>query len=545
MSEQENITRAAGVVAFFTFLSRVAGFARDLVTAYYFGAGMAADAFFVAFRIPNQLRRLLAEGCLTVAFIPIYTEYLTQRGKEETQEFVSAMLGVLLLVLLAVVAVGVVFSPAFITVTAPGFVADQAKFDLTVILTQIMFPYVMMVSLVAFFMGILNSHGQFGAPAFSSAELNIVQIITVVVLYQYFSRPIVALAVGVLLGGLAQVILQLPFIFRLGISLRPRISFRHPGVRRILHLMLPAVFGVAVYQFNVFFGTLLASLLREGSVSYLYYATRLIEFPLGIFAVALGTAVLPSMARQATAGDIAGLKDSISYALRLVMFINAPAMIGLIVFRQPIVSVLFERGCFDAAASAATADAVLAYAVGLWAVSAARVLVPAYYSLQDTRTPVKCAVVALAANVILSLALMGPAWLDLAAGFFVPPAWLAGLSRLLVRLDMSHAGLALANSIAAALNMFMLIYGLKKKLGSLGLRRITDSILKTTLASIGMAVIIYGLTRLSWGMPGTVCLLALDIGLGVVAYFAFSYLVGNPELPAMLGMVRKVVTRFF
>ena len=516
MSEKDKITRAAGVVAFFTFLSRIAGFARDLVTAYLFGAGMAADAFFVAFRIPNQLRRLLAEGCLTVAFVPVYTEYVDQRSKEEAQEFISAMMGVLLVILCAVVLIGIAFSGFFITVTAPGFVSDHVKFNLTVLLTQIMFPYVLMVSVVAFFMGILNVHGHFAAPAFSTAEMNVVQIVVVLALYRWFQEPIVALAIGVLLGGVAQVLLQLPFVARYGISLKPKLNWRHPGVRRIFQLMLPAVFGVAVYQFNVFVGTLLASLLPEGSVSYLYYATRLIEFPLGIFAVALGTAVLPSMSRQAAAKDIEGLKDSISYALRMVMFINAPAMVGLIVYRLPIVAVLFQRGRFDAAASAATADAVLAYAVGLWAVSAARVIVPAFYSLQDTKTPVRYAVVALIINALCSVALMRP---------------------------LGATGLALANSIAAAVNMAMLLYALRKKLGPLGLRRIGASVAKTALASVGMTAIIVGVTRLPWGMPSTIYLLTLDITLGAAAYFLLSYFVRSPELASVVELVRLRLKR--
>jgi putative peptidoglycan lipid II flippase len=516
LSEREKIAKAAGVVAFFTFLSRLAGFARDLVTAYFFGAGMAADAFFVAFRVPNQLRRLLAEGCLTVAFIPVYTEYVTNRTKEEAQEFVSAMMGVLLVILAVVTIAGIAFSSAFITVTAPGFVSHAQKFNLTVYLTQIMFPYVLMVSLVAFFMGILNVHGHFAAPAFSTAELNIVQIATVILLYGYFREPITALAVGVLLGGVAQVLLQLPFISRLGISLRPSFNFRHPGVKRILQLMLPAVFGVAVYQFNVFIGTMLASLLPEGSVSYLYYSTRLIEFPLGIFAVALGTAVLPSMARQATAGDIDGLKESIAYALRLVMFINAPAMVGLIVYRLPIISILFERGHFDHAASVATADALLAYAVGLWAVSAARVIVPAFYSLQDTRTPVKYGAVALVVNAVASVVLMGP---------------------------LRHTGLALANSIAAGVNVLMLLYGLRMKLGLLGLRAITVSVAKTTVASVAMAAVIIGAARVPWAAPTNLYLLGLDIGLGIGAYFFFSYVIGNPELAVIGAMFKKVSLR--
>lgn len=516
MSEKDKITRAAGVVAFFTFLSRVAGFARDLVTAYFFGAGMAADAFFVAFRLPNQLRRLLAEGCLTVAFVPVYTDYVNQRSREEAQEFVSAMMGVLLAVLLVVVALGVILAPLYLTVTAPGFLSEPAKFQLTVLLTRIMFPYVLMVSVVAFFMGILNVHGHFAAPAFSTAEMNVVMIIAVVALYGWFREPIVALAVGVLLGGLAQVVLQLPFLSRYGISLRPRLNFRHPGVRRIFQLMLPAVLGVAVYQFNVFIGTLLASFLPEGSVSYLYYATRLIEFPLGIFAVALGTAVLPSMSRQAAANDIDGLKESVSYALRLVMFINAPAMVGLIVYRLPIVSVLFERGRFDAAASAATADALLAFAVGLWAVSAARVVVPAYYSLQDTRTPVRYAIVALAVNVIASLVLMWP---------------------------LGATGLALANSVAATANMGLLIWGLRRRLGPLGLRGVMASVSRTALASAGMAAVIILATWMPWGPPAKALPLTLDIGLGVGAYFAFAYLVGNPELSVVGEIWRKVALR--
>lgn len=437
--ENGRITRAAGVVGAATFLSRIFGFLRDMVVAALFGAGVAADAFFVAFRIPNLLRRLFAEGSLTVSFVPVFTEYLETRSKREALELANVVFTALSILLVIVSLAGVLFAPAIVAVMAPGFLKEPGQFALTVMLTRIMFPYILFISLVALCMGILNSLKHFAAPAVSPVLLNISMILSALLLGDLFAEPIYSLAVGVISGGVLQLALQWPFLLKMGMRLRASFNFRHPGLKKIGLLMLPAVFGAAVYQINIFIGTILASLLPPGSVSYLYYADRLVELPLGVFAIAVGTATLPSLSAQASRGDLAGLKNTISFSLRLILFVTLPATVALIALGEPILSVLFERGAFSSLDTLKTNEALFYYALGLWAFSTIRIVVAAFYALQDMKTPMRAAVLALIVNVICSLAFMFP---------------------------LKHAGLALATSVASAANVLFLSYLLRKRLGS-------------------------------------------------------------------------------
>ena len=383
-SEKENISKAAGVVSFFTLLSRILGLVRDAIVAKYFGAGMAADAFYVAFRIPNLFRRLFAEGSLTIAFIPIFTEYLRQKSKEDAFELARVVLSILSLLLTAVTILGILFAPWIVRIQAWGFGGMGDKYDLTVLLTRITFPYIFLVSLVALFMGILNSLRHFAAPAAAPIFLNVGIISATLWISPHLSQPIVGTAAGVLIGGVIQVLLQIPWLKKQGISLIPRWVPSHPAVKRIGLLMVPSIFGSAVYHFNQFMGTLLASFLAEGSVSWLYYADRIVQFPLGVFAIAVSTAALPSLSRQASARDLDGFIDTINHSLRMTFFITIPAMVGLIILRKPIVQLFFERGVFDASATAMTVYALMFYSFGLWAVSGVRVMISAFYALQDT-----------------------------------------------------------------------------------------------------------------------------------------------------------------
>jgi putative peptidoglycan lipid II flippase len=387
-TENHRLARAAGVVGLATMLSRVFGFIRDVIVARFFGAGLATDAFFVAFRIPNLLRRLFAEGSLTIAFVPVFTEYLKTKSREDAFELARVAFTLLSVILVVISLAGVIFSPAIVTVMAPGFRATPDKYALTVLLTRIMFPYIFFISLVALCMGILNSLRHFATPALSPVILNLCMIGAALFLRDYFAEPILALAIGVMIGGLLQLAVQLPVLFKLGVVLRPDFHFRHTGVRRIGALMLPAAFGAAVYQINIFISTLLASFLPEGSVSFLYYADRIVELPLGIFGIAIGTAALPSFSDQVARGHYEEMKKTISFSLRLMLFITIPAMIGIIALQEPIISVLFQRGQFDPRSSVLTAQALFWYTVGLWAFSTIRVVVAAFYALQDTKTPV-------------------------------------------------------------------------------------------------------------------------------------------------------------
>jgi putative peptidoglycan lipid II flippase len=404
-----------------------------MVVAGFFGSGMAADAFFVAFRIPNLLRRLFAEGSLTIAFIPVFTEYLSRKSREDAFQLARAVMTLLSLALAAVTVLGILLSPWIVRIQAFGFGGSGVKYDLTVLLTRITFPYILLVSLVAFFSGILNSLRRFGAPAAAPIFLNVGIIAATLWISPLFPQPILGVAVGVLLGGSLQVLLQLPWLMREGVSLIPCWMPDHPAVRRIGTLMLPAVFGSAIYQLNQFVGTLLASFLPEGSVSWLYYADRLVEFPLGVFAIAISTAALPTLSKQIAQKEMKEFHETLSHALRLTFFITIPSMAGLMILGRPIIQLFFQRGAFDPLSTLMTDRALFFYTVGLWAYSGTRVMVNAFYAIQDTRTPVKVATVAMLANFLFGVLLMGP---------------------------LQHGGLALALSLASALQFWILLVAL-------------------------------------------------------------------------------------
>jgi putative peptidoglycan lipid II flippase len=380
-----------------------------------------------------------------------------------------------------------------------------------------MFPYIFLIGLVALAMGVLNARKNFSAPALSPVLLNLAIIACTLGISPWLDRPVLGLAVGVLLGGAAQLVFQLPFILRQGIVLRFLFRPSHPGVRRIAGLMAPSILGLAVTQLNVLVNTFLASYLPQGSVSYLYYADRLLEFPMGIFAIAIATAVLPTFSEQAARQDIDGLRETLAFALRLVFFVTIPAMVGLIVLRVPILNLLFQRGAFSGESTAMTAQALLYYSLGLGAFAGVRIIVPAFYSLQDTRTPVKVAVLALVANAGLGAALMTP---------------------------LRHGGLALGTSLAAAVNFGVLLVLLRRKLGRIGGRKIFHSLLKSLAASGVMGGCVWALTSIDTWQQGGVTLLKVGLLLGSVVgggvvYGASSYLLGSGEMHALAGALRK------
>jgi putative peptidoglycan lipid II flippase len=514
--ENHRVTKAAGVVGSATLLSRIFGFVRDVVIAGFFGAGLSSDAFFVAFRIPNLLRRLFAEGSLSVSFIPVFTEYLSKRGQDDAFELARSAVRLLSILLVVATIAGIFMAPIIVRIIAPGFADSSEKLSLTIFLTRIMFPYIFFIGMVALAMGILNVLGHFAAPALAPVLLNVSIIAAAFLISPHLSDPVVGLACGVLIGGFLQLLLQLPFLIKKGFFFWEKAKIFHPGLKKIGRLMLPTIFGAAVYQINIMVGTLLASMLAEGSVSYLYYADRLVQFPLGIFAIATATAVLPSLSRQAAENDLSALKDTFSFAMRLVFFITVPAMVGLIILREPIVALLFKRGVFDARATRLTAYALLYYAIGLWAFSAVRIVVSTFYSLQDTRTPVRAAVIAVCANILLGIILMVP---------------------------MNHGGLALATSLASMVNLLLLVLALKVKLGTLNLGDMTRSAGKTVICSAAMGMVVWGVadllipsgvataTQLFFGIMGTVLS-------GMLCYGVFSLLLKSQELDHFLQMAR-------
>jgi len=401
-SENSKVAKAAGVVGISTMASRIFGYIRDMVVAALFGAGWIYDAFLIAFRIPNLLRRLIGEGSLTVSFVPVFTEYLRNKSKKEALELANVAFTLLSIILVVVSILGVLLSPLIVALQAPGFIKTPDQFALAVFLTRLMFPYIFFMSLVALCMGILNSFRHFAAPALSPVILNISMIAAALFLRNYFAQPITALAIGVMIGGVLQLAMQLPFLSKFKIKFKFNFNWQHPGIKQITVLLLPAILGASVSTINVFVGNILASFLPKGSVSYLYYADRIMELPLGVFAIAIGTASLPSLSEHALQGNYEALKSTISFSLRLMLFVTIPAMVALMALNLPIISVLFQRGAFDAQATVLTAQALFCYALGLWAFSLIRIIVAVFYSLQDAKWLMKAAIITLIVNLVAS-----------------------------------------------------------------------------------------------------------------------------------------------
>ncbi|MBI5027056.1 MAG: murein biosynthesis integral membrane protein MurJ [Nitrospirae bacterium] len=462
MDEKRRVTKAAGLMSIATFMSRITGYVKDMVLAKVFGATGMTDAFFIAFRIPNLLRELFAEGSMSAAFVPVFTEHLARNGKEEAKRLAGIVFAFLLSILIIVCLLGILLAPYIVSAIAPGFIKDPAKFSMTVLLTRAMFPFLVFVSLAALAMGILNSMRSFFMPALAPLFLNLGIIASAIFLAPEFSVPLLAIAIGVTFGGALQYAVQIPSLMRHGFDLRPIFSFSHSGLRKMLILLLPATLGMGVAQINVFVSTIFVSYLPDGSATYLYYGMRLIHFPIGIFGVAMAMAVLPSLSEQAVKGETGALRDTFSFSLRLLFFITVPAMTGLIALSEPIVNILFQRGEFTSEATAGTAYAVIFYSTGLWAFVGVRVVTSTFYSLQDTRTPVKVAVLSVLSNVVFSFLLMGP---------------------------LKHGGLAFANALASSINFILLFYLLRKKLGRIDGRNILRSFSKILFASSLMGLI--------------------------------------------------------
>lgn len=432
--------RSSFFVGLMTMLSRVLGLARDISFAVFIGAGGAADPFFIAFKIPNFLRRLFAEGAFSQAFVPILSEYRQQRGFDAVRALVDRVSGVLGASLIAVSGLAMVAAPLITALFAPGYLGDAAKFALTSDLLRITFPYLFLISMTGFSGAILNSYGRFGAPAFAPVLLNVVQICAAFISAHFlFQEPSYVLAWGVLVAGFAQWMFQWPFLRRIGLLPRPRWEPRDEGVRRILKLMVPALFGVSVSQINLLLGTVLASFLPTGSVSWMYYADRLTELPLGMFGVAIGTVILPSLARDQAAAASERFSRTLDWALRLILVIAMPAAVALWVIGHSILTTLFLYRKTTPQDISMSAFALAAVAFGLTAFMLIKVLAPGFYARQDMKTPVRIGIVAMAANMVLSLALVVP------FHFY----WRLG-----------HVGLALATSLAAWINAGLLARGL-------------------------------------------------------------------------------------
>lgn len=435
--------RSTFIVSAMTMLSRVLGLVRDMVLLTVFGAGKDFDTFVVAFRIPNFFRRLFAEGAFSQAFIPVLTEYKTQRLHAEVQILISRVFGCLLTVMSLLTLVAMIAAPAIIYAYAPGFHNDAAKFDLAVDMFRLTIPYLLFMSLTAFASSILNSYGSFSTPAFAPVLLNIAMIAGAWWLSPHMAEPIMALGWAVVVAGILQLAIQIPELWRKKLLIPPKVDFKHEGVERILKLMLPALFGVSVTQINLLLNTIWASFMQDGSVSWLYSAERMTELPLGLIGVAIGTVILPSLSARKAEQDQEKFKAMMDWAARVIVLVGVPASIALFMLSTPIIQALFQRGAFDLRDTQMTAMALQCMSGGVLAFMLIKVFAPGFYAIQDTKTPVRVGFMAVAANAILNVIFIG---------FFKLIDWQA-----------EHMALAIASSGSALVNAGMLYYYLHRR----------------------------------------------------------------------------------
>ena len=492
-----NLLKALATVSSMTLVSRILGFVRDALIARVFGAGLATDAFFVAFRIPNLLRRLFAEGAFSQAFVPVLAEYKQRHGEQDTKLLIDRTATVLALSLVIVTMIGILGAWAIVYVSAPGFANEPGKFDLTVTMLRITFPYILFISLTALAGSVLNTWSRFAIPAFTPTLLNVSFIVAALFLTPYFDPPVLVLAWAVFAGGVLQLAFQIPALVRLGMLPRPRFDFADPGVKRILLLMGPALLGVSVAQISLLLNTIFASFLQTGSVSWLYYADRLMEFPTGLLGVALGTILLPSLAKCHADDRRADYSSLLDWGLRLTLMLALPAAAALAVLAVPLIATLFHYGRFDATDLAMTRQALIAYSVGLLGLILVKVLAPGFYARQNIRTPVKIAILTLCATQVMNLI------------FIVP---------------LRHAGLALAIGLGACLNAGLLYHKLRQHQIYQPRPGWLKFALKIALAIIVMAGALFVADRpATWWMTATwqyrVAMLGGLVSLGVVVYF--------------------------
>ncbi|HCZ15182.1 MAG TPA: murein biosynthesis integral membrane protein MurJ [Accumulibacter sp.] len=499
-----NLLKTLATVSSMTLLSRVLGFVRDFVIARTFGAGMLTDAFFVAFKLPNLLRRLFAEGAFSQAFVPVLGEYKNRRGADETRQLVDRVVSLLFLVVLTVTLLGMAAASLLVYISAPGFTDDPEKFALTVQLTRITFPYILFMSLVALAGGVLNTWSRFAVPAFTPVLLNVSFILMALYAAPHFEPPIMALGWAVFLGGALQLAFQLPALRRIGMLPRFSLTLRDEGVRRIFRLMGPAVLGVSVAQVSLLLNTVFASFLATGSVSWLYYADRLMEFPAGMLGAALGTVLLPSLARYHAGEQHDEYSQLLDWGLRLTFLLAAPAALALAILAVPLITTLFYHGAFTATDVLMTRNALLAYSVGLLGLILVKVLAPGFYARQNVRTPVKIALLSLAATQIMNLLLIG---------------------------SLQHAGLALSIGLAASLNAGLLYLGLRRQ----GVYTPQPGWFlfygRLALAMAAMGATLWFTTGdanawLNWKLGERLLRLSLVIAIGATVYFATLWVAG-------------------
>jgi putative peptidoglycan lipid II flippase len=476
LTEKKQILKSASVITLVTIASRILGYFRDQRITLLLGTSLVADSFFLAYRIPNLLRRLVGEGAMTASFIPVFTGYLADKPKEEVWDFANRLFWTLALVLAVIAVLGMVFSPALVHLFT-FFETRPEQWDKAVELNRLLFPYIFFIGLAALAMAILNCFHVFGLPASTPILLNLMIIgASFWAVWRKSGDPAIALSVGVLIGGVLQLLVQIPALVKKGMKFTPAVSFTHPGIKSVGRLMAPGFFGIGIYQVNLVISSMFATSpkMPDGSLTAIYIADRVMELVLGGYAIAVATAILPMMAQQAAAHDFEALKKTFAFSLRIVSYITIPAMVGLIILREPIINVLFQHGEFGATSTALTARALLYSAVGLPAFAAVKLIVPAFYSTQDTRTPVRAAAYSLGANVLLNYLFMKT--------FFQ---------------TFQNGGPALATSLAAYVNFVMLYYIFRRRFGRLGTMEILASVAKVAVCAAAMGALCYGMLQFS------------------------------------------------
>jgi len=506
-----SLLKSTSVVSAMTLLSRVLGFLRDVAFAVLFGAGAGMDAFLVAFKIPNFMRRLFAEGAFAQSFVPVLAETKAAQGDAEVRALVNVVAGTLGVVLLGITLVGVVAAPLLILLFAPGFLGEGTQFEQAVGLLRVTFPYLFFISLTAFAGGILNTYGRFAVPAFTPVLLNVCLIGAAVFAAPHFQDPTMALAVGVFVAGAVQLGFQLPYLAKLGLLPRPRWGWKNPKVRSILNRMMPILFGSSVAQVNLMLDTIIASALATGSVSWLYFSDRLMEFPLGIFSIAIATVILPSLSARHGQKSPQAFSDTLDWALRLLIVVGTPAMVGLFVMAGPLIITLFYYRSFEITDVLMSRYSLMAYAFGFMGFSLVKILLPGFYARGDTRTPVRCGVISVICAMAMNLCFVG--------------------TMLLLSLPGPHAGLALATSMGAFVNAGLLYRNLRKadvyRPGAQWGRLFA----RVTFASLGMGVALWLFSGeldawLAWSALHRTGTLLAAIGLGALLYFALLFASG-------------------
>ena len=501
MAEHKKLFKSAGIVGIFTLLSRILGLVRDVIIAGLFGVSMPAQAFVVAFRIPNTLRHLVGEGATNSAVIPILSEYLTKDDSEEFWRITRILFSIFSIILISVAIIGIVMAPIIVRIIAFGFINDPAKLALTISLTRIMFSFIVFIGLAAYVMGILHTLKNFAISAASSCFLNITMIIFGLFVCPKLEEPILGMAYSVLIGGFLQLAVQIPILMKKGFRFRLWGALVHPAANKIGKLLIPRMVGSSIYQLNIFADTMFASLghvVGDGAVVALYLGTRLVQFPTGLFGHSMATVSLPTMSIQAVENDLENLKKTLIFSLRSMLVFLVPSAVGLMVLALPIVKVIFMRGQFDLIAAQMTANALMFYCIGLFAYSGVKVVTACFYALKDTKTPVKITGFCLILNIGLNIILMNP---------------------------LKASGLALATSISAVINFFLLLYILQQKIGKINIRELINGIFIILVLSACMGCLCwYSFNFFSNYSTGI--RLLLSISMGVIFYLGAGWILG-------------------